>query len=499
MGFGAVKKIEPENRQRVLRLFISYAREDEKIAIAVSNAVQTALGPSAEVFIDSGLRFGLDFKEEIKKKLDETDVLIAISTDVLKPAFGFIGMELGYFIAAMERDANAAFPRRIVPIYLGKPPDVLAEEEGVDIGISRDTLGQTFEEYEAGLNIDYDHAMVKFLREFQALGDRLREDSGAAKIPPGPEQRDVLGLVRRMQLAIFSHLKSTAESTLKPQKQITIRTSDDALAAAAGDLPPDATLVPVGSGNPMSIFGLTSVEMTLSDFFRQTKNAKFRNAWMDAIGSVITSSLQSQLDVDNSQVIVSYDEKHAYRIILTTGTRYFDGSREFNLYFVEYLRHGDFGDRASTVIFKGLELLCRFRSLFLEKDSEFSSLSFQVVHIDSFRALARSMERELNLLRRDALEAGLDKANVWAQYVDWPRLLRMTEVWRPIEERVRRSLTEIRMVDEENLETCRANLVTALQELEQSTRPLNAACIADMTEQLKTFALAGTSDQVAAR
>ena len=65
-------------KQRVFRLFISYAREDAKIAIAVSNALQSALGPSAEVFIDTGLRVGVRFPEEIKNRLDETDALVVI-------------------------------------------------------------------------------------------------------------------------------------------------------------------------------------------------------------------------------------------------------------------------------------------------------------------------------------------------------------------------------------------------------------------------------------
>ncbi len=487
MGTGIVRKAEPENEQRMLRLFISYAREDEKIAIAVANAVQMALGPSAEVFIDSGLRFGLDFKAEIKRKLDETDVLIAVSSDALKPAFGFTGLELGYFIHSMERDLRPAFRRRVVPIYLEKPPDVLAEDEGVNIGISRSTLALTLEEYEASLKIDWDHAMVKFLREFQALADKLREDNGGAKIPLSPEQRDLLGLVKRMQLAIFGHLKSTPESTLKPQKQITIRTSDAALDEAEDDLPPDAQIVPVGTGNPMSIFGLPSETMTWYDFYRQTKNAKFRDSWINAISSVVCSSLQSQLEVDNSQVIVSYDEKHAFRIILTTGTRYFNGTREFNLYFVESLKRGDFGDRSTTVIFKGLELLCRFRSLFLEKNSEFSSLSFQVVNIGSFRSLARNMERELNLLRRDALETGLDRANVWAEFVDWSRLAKMAELWRPLESQIRATLAVIRSQDDESLEAYRPKLVASLKETEESMRSINAETIAEMTEKLKKY------------
>jgi hypothetical protein len=477
---------QAEEKPRVFRFFISYAREDEKIAIAVSNAVQTALGPSAEVFIDSGLRFGLSFEDEIKKKLDETDALVVINSTALKPAFGFTGMELGYFIRVMERETSSDFPRRIIPIYLEKPPEILSGHEGIKIGISDATLSLTFEEYEASLkNIDYDNSTVKFLREFQELVDVLRENRGLCRIPRTAEQNDLPGLARKMQMAIFSHLKTTPESTLKPQKQITLRTSDDALGSCEGQLPNGTLLIPVGTGNALSIFGLASVETTWEDFKKQTKQNKFRDSWLDAITSVITSSLQSQLEVDNSQVIVSYDEKHAYRVILTTGTRYFNGIREFSLYFVEYLRRGDFGDRDTTVLFKGLELLCRFRSLFLERNSEFSSMSWKIANANTVKDIARSMERELNLMRRDALELGLDKASAWAEFVDWTRLLKLAEIWRPLEFRIRAALTQIRQSEPDTFESHRESLVTALQEVETGMRPLNADAISEMAEKLK--------------
>jgi hypothetical protein len=195
--------------------------------------------------------------------------------------------------------------------------------------------------------------------------------------------------------------------------------------------------------------------------------------------------MQSQLEVDNSQLIVSHDEKHAYRVILTTGTKYFNGAREFNLYFVESLKRQDFGNRDTTVLFEGLELLCRFRSLFLERNSEFSSMSFKIAPVNGIRDMARSMERELNLLRRDALEVGLDKAAVWAEFVDWTRLLKMAEVWRPIESRIREALTNIRRSEPETVDRYRNSLIADLAELETAMRPLNAAAIAEMADKLK--------------
>jgi hypothetical protein len=239
----------------------------------------------------------------------------------------------------------------------------------------------------------------------------------------------------------------------------------------------------------MSVFGLPSTETTWGDFQRLIKNAKFRDSWIDAITSVVTSSLQSQLEVDNSQVIVSQDEKHAFRVILTSGTKYFNGVREFNLYFVEYLRRGDFGDQSTTLLLKGLELSCRFRFLFLERNSEFSSMSIRIANPAAIRDVARKVEREMNLLLRDALEVGLDKANVWADFVDWPCLARMNEAWQPIELRIRNNLTEIRRCrqDSETLPALRESLAASIQELETTFKPLNAELIDELTNKLKHY------------
>jgi hypothetical protein len=478
-----------EPKPRILRVFISYAKEDEKIAVAAFEAIRTALGTFADVFIDNALQFGVSFQDEIKKRLDETDLLVVIYSATLKPSHSFTGMELGYFIGAMERNQHADRPRRIVPIYLDTPPDILSGNEGINIGISRATLELSLEEYSASLNVDSEHRMVKFLAEFQEIVDKIRDENGFPKVVKRPEEQDLCGLVRKMQLTIFSHLKTSPESTLKPQKQVTIRTGSFAVESGRADLPDDAVLVPVGTGSPMSIFGLQDQEVTWADFAKLTKNSKFRDSWIDAITSVVTSSLQGQLDVDNSQVIVSNDERHAFRVILTTGTRYFNGMREFNLYFVEYLRPRDFGDPSTTLVLKGLELSCRFRFLFLEKNSEFSHMNLRIALPDRLHELGRNIERELNLLRRDAIEMGLDKANIWADFVDWQYLQKMSEAWRPLEGEIRRLCVLLRAAKSDSAEIpqLRDSLADTIKQLETSVRPLNTQIICGLTDSLKKF------------
>jgi len=478
-----------EPKPRILRVFISYAKEDEKIAAATFEAIRTALGTFADVFIDNALQFGVSFQEEIQKRLDETDLLVVIYSAALKPSHSFTGMELGYFIGTMQRNQSSDRPRRIVPIYLDTPPDILAGNEGINIGISRSTLELSLEEYSASLKIDSENRMVKFLSEFQDIVDKLREENGFPKVQKRPEEQDLCGLVQKMQLSIFNHLKTSPESTLKPQKQVTIRTGDFAIDPVRTDLPGDAVLLPVGTGNPMSIFGLQDQEISWEEFKKLTKNSKFRDSWIDAITSVVSSSLQGQLDVDNSQVIVSNDERHAFRVIFTTGTRYFNGIREFNLYFVEYLRPRDFGDSSTTLVLKGLELSCRFRFLFLEKNSEFSHMNIRIALPGHLHELGRSIERELNLFRRDAIEMGLDKPNIWADFVDWQCLQKMSEEWRPLEAKIRDICVQIRGVKEDSKEipALQNSLADTVKQLETDIRPLNTQVICQLTDSLKKF------------
>jgi hypothetical protein len=480
-------------KPQILRVFISYAREDEKIAVAVFDALRTALGAFADVFFDNALHFGLSFLDEIKKRLDDTDLLVVIDSATLKPLFSWTGIELGYFMGVAERNRNSERPRRIVPIYQDTPPDMIAGNEGIKIGISRTTLAMSLEQYADSLHIDADNPMVRFLAEFQEIADKLREKNGFPKLVKRPEEQDLSGIVRKMQLSIFSHLKTNPESTLKPQKQITIKTSDSALESARMELPPDAILSPIGTGNPMSLFGLPNEEISWGEFIRSAKVSKFLDSWVDAINSVIASSLQSQLDVDNSQLIVSTDERHAFRVILTTGTRYFNGVREFNLYFVEYLRPRDYGDEQTSLVLKGLDLSCRFRFLFLENGSIFSHMNIRMVSPTEFHTLVRDLERELNLLRRDAIEVGLDKPHIWAHFVAWDNLQKMSAEWRPLEARIRDCCAQIRAV-KENSEVppeLRESLASAAEQLEVTIRPLNTRMICALTDTLKNLCSCG--------
>jgi hypothetical protein len=228
----------------------------------------------------------------------------------------------------------------------------------------------------------------------------------------------------------------------------------------------------------------------MGDFKQQIVQNKFRDSWMDALTTVVFSSMRNQPAVDNSQIILSHNAMNTYRVILTTGIRYFNGNREFNLYFIEYLRRDEFGDPKTTILVKGLDLACRFRSLFLEQNSKFSSVGATLAMADltkkfAIREFASSMERELNLLHRDALEARLDDPAVWLGLVDSKVLLESSHAWLPLESRIREVLTEARRSESAATEKCRDALITVLKDVEAMMRPLNSSVIAEMADKLK--------------
>jgi hypothetical protein len=84
---------------------------------------------------------------------------------------------------------------------------------------------------------------------------------------------------------------------------------------------------------------------------------------------------------------------------------------------------------------------------------------------------------------------GLDKANVWADFIDWQYLQKMTEVWRPLETKIRDICIRIRSFKEDSEEILRLrdSLADTVKALEIAVLPLNTQLICGLTDSLKKF------------
>lgn len=311
--------------------------------------------------------------------------------------------------------------------------------------------------------------------------DSLRQSVGQQPRPRDINKR--LSCVRNMLKAVFTHFKHSIDIDVNPQKKIIVEVGGE-LPREAMELPGDAQVIPCGTG-VMEIFGLPSTKLSWSDFLDKAPDKDQRFAWKDVIETVIISSLPDRLDVDNSQIIVSRSGHQIYRVVLSRSVRYFDGRREFHIYFVESIRRNDYGNRLTTLLLKGLELACRFRFMFFEDTSEFSSTNLSLVVDRKLKETARNLIKELNLLQRDSTAAQLDDPRVWRDLVPFGLLQQTMTAYSPVETEVRKAAAAIINAPEAVSDGLRLELTTAIQKLEGATGSLNLMFITALGEKLQ--------------
>ena len=477
-----------------LNLFISYAREDENIADAVRAALTKALPtPLAYVEMDKyTIEMGVDFATNIQEKLDRAHVLILVHTARPKLSFGWTGQELGYFRAQKKLTPTLDdIERRIVFVSLADAPPGTEMLNGVRVTISSEDLDRSQDEYALGLKIGNDDAFVRFLNEMQGVVEDIWRKEKYQGTPPTRE-RNPVECTKDMYVEIFRSQKAgedVARST-RPQKQLTIETSDSELQAWLPDLPPTALMSAGSAAGTMTVFGLPEGNLTWKDFCAQTQGRKNGGVWTDAIRAVVTSTLPDQISVDNGQVIFANDDGKMYRVILTSGLRYFDGTRKFTIYLVEGLRRTEFGREETSLLLKGLELVCRYRFMFLEADSPFIDENIEVTPPDKLYDRATSAMRELDWLKRDARHARLDDTVVWGRMLGGYELVKKIALAYGANEPavMAAALAIIKSRREpDKLPDLRAKLAAAVRALADATNEVNREMMVCMMDRLRRY------------
>ena len=425
------------------------------------------------------------FQAQIETKLQQTNVFIIVYTGAEKRSHGYTGWEVGFFDHIMRTDpAN----RKKISLYLFGPPAVTASEQGVPLGLTREQLKGTLEQFEAQLAVVPDEPLCKEIEDWQQLVAANIERAGFPRPHRRPEQEPAK-CVSYLKLAIFQYLKSTVETVVKPQKQITIRVKSSALERSSDSLPPEAEIRPLAGatiGASMDIFGLSDEPITWQQFLELTANQPFADSWRDAITSVVLSAFPDRVDVDNSQVILTSDGRTGYRVILTTATKFYNDYREYNLYFVETLQRPDYGDQDTTHLLKGLEIVCRFRSIFLEDASDFLGNNISLTVPARLPDTANRLLRELNMMHRDVQEAGLDKPGIWTKYVKFEHFRTIADAYRPCESKLRVLIPKIMAAKGQPvlLEPLRLEMSELLTAMQTVVRPENALLLREMAARL---------------
>ena len=123
-----------------LKIFLSYAPEDQSIANAIKLALRTAFSNDIDIVMMSEFVTGQNWRKIIQQSIRDTDIMVVIATGQLKPSHSFTGAEVGAFDQSIfAQPEMAKWPkssRLMIPFaVLARVPDTVNDYEGIEISL----------------------------------------------------------------------------------------------------------------------------------------------------------------------------------------------------------------------------------------------------------------------------------------------------------------------------------------------------------------------------
>jgi len=473
-----------------IELFISYVSEDKVIADAVNNGLTDAFGKDVNVFLDTvSIQQGADLKASIGDRLLTADVLIVISTGHERPSYDWAGYELGFFAGTHKenRKGRPLWGNIVSLCSADAPPKAEAGRLHIKLNSDEATAFLSDEEFKETLGFNINDPFLRFFGDiYQAIhGVNLNTRQG--------EQQRLWDNVRMLRFKIFSQFKTRPRLIERPQGRLVAswRQNDDSLRRC--QLPEDTTIRLLGGASRVFGFSAEIEDKNLkwSDFVGRLKVTPTSKLQVHTLSScLLLASDAGAVNRTTDGLLPTANYQQLYRLVLNTCTTYYDGRVEANVGLVEVIRRPDLGNDDTTILLKGLNIICRFRSLFLERDSEFNFVNFQMADASRLMDQARRLGAELDLIICDCVEAKLDQPARWVRFVKPEDLQEMSAVWQPLNQQMLDLCDEIlSSTDDSEILAAGKKISLALQEVAEKIPPYNAALLKSMAQKLVPLSL----------
>jgi len=505
-----------------VKIFLSYASEDEDIMIAVSESFdrlkQLSNGNIRTVYDKKSLEVGspVPLIRDISDKLFRSDYLVILYTGSLKKSFSWTGTELGIFwgfIRADEREYGSS-KRQIIVIYFDEKPPVDWGALGINLDISsldlrlpRDRFKQSVTNAIRDGHHQYD-SLVNTLDTIGAAADaRLPHQLGENSVSPREwaeyltrRSGEIAGeIIPDLMAQLHESFSRRVKKTNIEQHLIEFRipkgfefSDDDALS-----LPDDTVLLE--HGDAFSLFKVGAVDGKMSwSTFKSTLKDALEATWI--IGSIersVISAISPDVARDDEQIIRAPDTGSIFRLIITRRFEFYDGSRLVHVYFIPALRFA-FLENSKTAITLGfINVAVKYREMFINPASELSVLDYyRRIEFDEFKSKVRRSMRQLLIIEDESHILKLDQRNSIATYygpsVDAAKAIGdMQEDWN----RVRKALlaaaqsvlkTQLN-VEESQKDVVRSVWVEALSDFVKVSDQINSNALSNAIDNLKVY------------
>jgi hypothetical protein len=419
-----------------VRVFLSYASDDEDIMLAFSRAfdrLRELSNSKIDVTYDKkSFEAGspVPLIREISDKLYRSDYLVILYTGALKKSFSWTGTELGIFwgfIGADERERGSS-NRQIVVVYFDERPPVDWGGLGINLEISPPDLRMRKEEFEQKVRAAIEggqHQYDTLVNTFVGLGAladaRFQSQSSdspvqwanyVAKRSTGISGEIVPALMGQLHKSISRRVKRTQIEQRLIEFQIpeSFQVSDgDVRLPECPPLPEDTQLIE--HGDAFSLF-MNGIESPVS--WRAFKAALAGNSeavWITAaIERSVVSAVAPGLDRDDENIIRVSEGGEIYRLIVTRRFEFYDGSAMAHMYFIPALRFAFLEDSDAAITLGFINVATKYREIFLNKQSELSVLNYhKKPEFEELRSKVRRSIRQLLIIEDESHILRLDK------------------------------------------------------------------------------------------
>src|SRR5262245_27825739 len=167
-------------------VFLSYAREDNDILLAVNSAfegIRQKTRQQLEIFYDrKSIDAGDIFDYAIREALQNSDYLVILYTGAYKQSHSYTGFEVGYFVSLMDDEMKKSenTSRQIVSMFVDEPPATTKTVQGIPLTISASELSSDRDIYmqQVRANVDNDPLTKFFITVADEVEKRFPKYTG---------------------------------------------------------------------------------------------------------------------------------------------------------------------------------------------------------------------------------------------------------------------------------------------------------------------------------
>jgi hypothetical protein len=512
-----------------VRIFLSYASEDEDIRTAVAQSLDRLTQLSS-----ANIRTSYDKKSlevgapvplirDITDKLLTSDYLVILYTGTWKKSFSWTGTELGIFwgfIAADERGGGKS-KRQIIAVYFDEKPPVDWGALELNLNISSSDLRLSREQFRENVAkaISDEQQYAQLISTFQAIGAaadaRLSPDRGQSSFTPGEWNQYLVkrssgitdDIVPDLLADLHDSFTKRVKKTNVEQRLIEFQIPKSYQYSDSSPPLPDETVL-VEHGKAFSLFNISAADGELTwGNLKATLHGEHETpeaTWIIAsIERSAISAISPDIPRDDEQIIRAPYDGSIFRLIITRQFEFYDGSRSVHMYFIPALRFAFLEDSNAAITLGLINIAVKYREIFVNPASELSVLDYyRQVEFDDLRSKVRRSIRQLLIIEDESHILKLEERRSIAIYYgpspnEAVRVGKMQEAWM----KVRRELFDAAQVllsdkakaDEKSQHDARDVWVKALTNFVEVSSEINSTLLDKALDNLKRYIFADGS------